>query len=57
MPNTASHIKALKRKHNMLERKLGKMVSCPSSNPAEVAGLKRQKLHLKDEIERTLHSP
>ncbi|WP_428698449.1 YdcH family protein [Stappia sp.] len=55
-----SHLVELKKRHSDLERKLEEAMRHPSADSLEIATLKRQKLHLKDEIERirtneTLH--
>lgn len=56
-----SHLAELERRHEALDRELNNLVACPSSGDAEIADLKRRKLHLKDEIarlragERSLH--
>ncbi|WP_306027947.1 MULTISPECIES: YdcH family protein [unclassified Stappia] len=55
-----SHLVELKKRHSDLERKLEEAMRHPSADSLEIANLKRQKLHLKDEIERirtneTLH--
>ena len=47
-----SHIAQLVRKHGELEKKISETVHHPSADPLELARLKRQKLLLKDEIER-----
>jgi hypothetical protein len=55
-----SHLVELKKRHSDLERKLEEAMRHPSTDSLEIASLKRQKLQLKDEIERirtdaTLH--
>lgn len=47
-----SHIAELVRKHGELEKKLAEAAQHPSTDPAELAQMKRRKLQLKDEIER-----
>jgi hypothetical protein len=47
-----SHIAELVRKHGELEKKIADTSLHPSTDPLEVAQLKRRKLQLKDEIER-----
>ncbi|NRG17344.1 DUF465 domain-containing protein [Rhizobiales bacterium] len=55
-----SHLSELERRHKDLERKLEELMSHPSVDSLELHDLKRQKLVVKDEIERlrsssTLH--
>lgn len=55
-----SHLVELRKRHSDLERKLEEAMRHPSADSLEIATLKRQKLQLKDEIERlrsgsTLH--
>ncbi len=50
-----AHIEALKEKHAVLETKLDQENSRPMPDDALVHTLKREKLHLKDEIERLMH--
>ena len=50
-----AHIEALKEKHAVLETKLEKENSRPMPDDVLVHTLKREKLHLKDEIERLMH--
>lgn len=47
-----SHIEELKRKHQTLSDKVEAALRAPSASDAEIASLKKQKLRLKDEIER-----
>jgi hypothetical protein len=47
-----SHIAELVRKHGEIEKKIAETALHPSSDPLEIAQLKRRKLQLKDEIER-----
>lgn len=47
-----SHLTELERRHQALDRELNDLIACPSSGDAEIAELKRRKLHLKDEIAR-----
>lgn len=50
-----SHIIELKRKHDQLSDKVEKIQNHPSSDPLEIAALKKQKLKLKEEITRLSH--
>ena len=50
-----SHIAQLQKKHAALEAKLEEVMRHPGADDLEVATLKREKLKLKDEIERLTH--
>lgn len=52
----ASHIVELKRKHEHLSDMVEKVQRAPGSNDTEIATLKKQKLKLKEEIERLTHA-
>lgn len=52
----ASHIVELKRKHEHLSDMVEKAQRAPGSNDLEIAALKKQKLKLKEEIERLTHA-
>ena len=52
-----SHIEELSEKHKTLDRKIEQELASPSSDDARIAELKRQKLKLKDEIEKLRLSP
>jgi len=52
----ASHVESLKRKHQKLETQLEETARHPSADGIELAALKREKLRLKDEIERSSES-
>jgi hypothetical protein len=45
-----AHLKELESKRQALKEKLERMLAHPSVDDLEVAEIKRQKLHLKDEI-------
>jgi hypothetical protein len=47
-----AHLATLERKHGSLEEQLHAEMTKPSSKDHHIAELKRQKLRLKDEIER-----
>ena len=47
-----AHIESLERKHQALEEQLVSLHSSPSTSSERLADVKRQKLTLKDEIER-----
>lgn len=47
-----AHIQQLEQKHRNLESTLSDLVSSPSAHDKELIDIKRQKLRLKDEIER-----
>ena len=48
--STQTHLDALKSKHRSLEAKLSEALAHASSSDQEIAGIKHQKLILKDEI-------
>ena len=50
-----AHIEALKEKHAVLETKIEAENNRPMPDDALVHTLKREKLHVKDEIERLRH--
>lgn len=47
-----NHLAALRRRHEELDEKLEHAKSAPAISDFYLADLKKQKLHLKDEIER-----
>ncbi|MEW6089923.1 YdcH family protein [Parvibaculum sp.] len=51
-----SHIAELRDRHKALEREIENQIQHPSSDDLQIAELKKQKLRLKEEIER-LSSP
>ncbi len=53
----ASHLSALEQKHQALEREIQDELSHPAADDVRVAELKRQKLKLKDQINRLRTSP
>lgn len=52
----ASHIVELKRKHEHLSDMVEKAQRAPGSSDLEIAALKKQKMKLKEEIERLTHA-
>ncbi|GAW34583.1 hypothetical protein RA2_01633 [Roseovarius sp. A-2] len=48
----SSHIEELKKKHNALSEKVEEAQRAPGSSTLEIADLKKQKLKIKEEIER-----
>lgn len=52
----ASHIVELKRKHEHLSDMVEKAQRAPGSSDLEIAALKKQKMKLKEEIERLNHA-
>ncbi|GHA56502.1 hypothetical protein GCM10008927_22840 [Amylibacter ulvae] len=48
----SSHISELKKKHEKLSQKIELIQQKPSTDVLEVSSLKKQKLQLKEEIER-----
>jgi len=47
-----SHLNELRKKHDVLSKKIEVEQRSPAADDLEIADLKRQKLHLKDEIYR-----
>jgi hypothetical protein len=47
-----AHIAELERRHQVLDDEIAEALTHSSSDDLKIAELKRQKLHLKDEIER-----
>lgn len=47
-----AHIEQLKERHTALESELSTLIASPSASDVELAEVKRQKLRLKDEINR-----
>ncbi|MFZ2103430.1 MAG: DUF465 domain-containing protein [Oricola sp.] len=47
-----AHLESLLRKHGVLETEISQVLSRPSPDQAELTQLKREKLRLKEEIER-----
>ena len=50
-----AHLSELISKHKMLEKELADAMAHPASTDEEIAGIKRKKLKLKDEITRLEH--
>ena len=48
----SSHLQELKRKHQILSEEVDQAQRAPGSNDLEIADMKKQKLRLKEEIER-----
>lgn len=48
----SAHIAELSEKHKALEEKIDRAISSPGSDDIEIQRLKREKLKLKDELER-----
>lgn len=48
----SSHLEELKRKHHDLSKKVEEAQRAPGSSDLKIAELKKQKLRLKEEIER-----
>lgn len=51
-----SHIEELRRKHQHLSEAVEQAQRAPGTSDAEIAELKKQKLKLKEEIERLSHA-
>jgi hypothetical protein len=52
-----AHIVELSEKHRALDRKIEEEQARPTADPLKIAEWKRQKLRLKDEMERLKHEP
>lgn len=52
----SSHLVELRKKHAALEQAIEKEIRSPGSDDLGIAGLKKEKLRLKDEIMRLSHS-
>ena len=52
-----SHLAELERRHAAIERKIEDALLHPSTDHLELTGMKRQKLKIKDEIERIRKDP
>lgn len=50
--NLSSHIEELKKKHHALSQQVERAQRAPGSSTLEIADLKKQKLKIKEEIER-----
>ncbi|HSH63531.1 YdcH family protein [Methyloceanibacter sp.] len=50
-----AHLVELSERHRSLDRKIEEELSRPAADTLKIAELKRQKLRLKDEIERLKH--
>ena len=51
-----SHLAELERRHQALEEEISEARTHPSTDDLELAQLKRQKLHVKDEIAKLKHA-
>jgi hypothetical protein len=52
-----AHLTELSQRHRALDRKIEEEQSRPTADDFKIAEWKRQKLRLKDEIERLRHEP
>lgn len=52
----AAHVEELRRKHQSLSEQVEKEIRHPGSDDLHITELKKQKLKLKEEIERLTHS-
>ena len=50
--NLSSHVEELKKKHQSLAQKVEEAQRAPGSDDLDIAELKKQKLRIKEEIER-----
>lgn len=48
----SGHLEVLSSKHRLLEEKLEQALSSPSASDVEIAAIKREKLRIKDQIQR-----
>jgi len=48
----SSHLQELRKKHQHLSTKVEEAQRSPGADDLEITGLKKQKLHIKEEIER-----
>lgn len=55
--SVSTHLDSLRSKHEALESKIREEQSRPGSDSLKVTSLKRQKLHLKEEIEKLSAQP
>lgn len=53
--SVSSHVNELRRKHQMLSDAVERAQRSPGSNDLEIAQMKRQKLRIKEQIERLAH--
>ncbi|MFC3117613.1 YdcH family protein [Jhaorihella thermophila] len=53
--SVSSHLEELKRKHESLDHQVEELQRSPGVDDLEIAALKKQKLKLKEEIERLSH--
>lgn len=53
----AGHLDALKRKHGALEDQIAETMARPSPDQSSLTRLKREKLKLKEQIEKLQHAP
>ena len=51
----ASHLVELRRKHEALSERVEELHRSPAADPLKIAELKKQKMRLKEEIERLSH--
>jgi hypothetical protein len=50
-----AHLAEIERRHHVIEKEIAEALKHKSVDDLEIVELKRQKLHLKDEIERLRH--
>lgn len=50
-----AHLNELRKKHEALSTKVEKMQQSPSTNDLDIVALKKEKLRIKEEIERLSH--
>lgn len=53
--SVTTHLEELRKKHQILSSKVEDLQRAPGSNDQEIALLKKEKLKLKEEIERLSH--
>lgn len=54
--SVSSHLDQLRHKHEMLEERVREAERRPGSDHVEITALKREKLQIKEEIERLSHT-
>ena len=52
----SSHIEELRRKHQKLEKQVEEAQRRPGADPLHITALKKEKLKIKEEIERLVHA-
>ena len=50
-----NHVRALRQKHDRVDNQIRRLSCCPASADRDLRELKRERLHLRDEIEKIRH--